>query len=31
MNQITFHKDGGEAVRHVYQIRASRKAPDLRL
>ena len=31
MNQITFHKDGGEAVRHVYQIRASRKAPDLTL
>ena len=31
MNQITFHKDGGEAVRHVYQIRASRKSPDLTL
>ena len=31
MNQITFHKDGGEAIRHVYQIRASRKAPDLTL
>jgi IS1 family transposase len=31
MNQITFHKDGGEVVRHVYQIRASRKAPDLTL
>lgn len=31
MNQITFHRDGGEAIRHVYQIRASRKTPDLTL
>lgn len=31
MHQIVFHKDGGEAIRHVYQIRASRKAPDLTL
>jgi hypothetical protein len=31
MNQIVFHKDGGEAIRHVYQIRASRKVPDLTL
>ena len=31
MTQIVFHKDGGEAIRHVYQIRASRKAPDLTL
>jgi hypothetical protein len=31
MTQITFHRDGGEALRHVYQIRASRKAPDLTL
>jgi len=31
MNQITFHKDGGEAIRHVYQIRDSRKVPDLTL
>ena len=31
MTQITFHRDGGEALRHVYQIRASRKAPDLKL
>ncbi len=29
MNQIVFHKDGGEAIRHVYQIRDSRKVPDL--
>ena len=31
MTQIVFHKDGGEAIRHVYQIRATRKAPDLTL
>jgi predicted phosphodiesterase len=31
MTQITFHRDGGEALRHVYQIRATRKAPDLTL
>lgn len=31
MTQITFHRDGGEALRHVYQIRASRKVPDLTL
>ena len=31
MHQIVFHKDGGEAIRHVYQIRASRKVPDLTL
>jgi predicted phosphodiesterase len=31
MTQITFHRDGGEALRHVYQIRAARKAPDLTL
>jgi hypothetical protein len=31
MNQIVFHKDGGEAIRHVYQIRDSRKVPDLTL
>jgi len=31
MTQIVFHKDGGEVIRHVYQIRASRKAPDLTL
>jgi predicted phosphodiesterase len=31
MTQITFHRDGGEALRHVYQIRASRKIPDLTL
>ena len=31
MTQITFHRDGGEALRHVYQIRASLKAPDLTL
>jgi hypothetical protein len=29
MHQIVFHKEGGEAMRHIYQIRASRKAPDL--
>ena len=29
MHQIVFHKDGGEAIRHIYQIRASRKVPDL--
>ena len=31
MTQITFHREGGEALRHVYQIRASRKVPDLTL
>ena len=31
MTQIVFHKDGGEAIRHVYQIRSPRKAPDLTL
>mgnify|MGYP003624864931 FL=1 len=31
MTQIVFHKDGGEAIRHVYQIRDSRKVPDLTL
>ena len=31
MTQITFHRDGGEALRHVYQIRTSRKVPDLTL
>ena len=31
MHQIVFHKDGGEAIRHIYQIRASRKVPDLTL
>ena len=31
MTQITFHRDGGEALRHVYQIRDSRKVPDLTL
>lgn len=31
MSQITFHRDGGEVLRHVYQIRSSRKAPDLTL
>jgi len=31
MTQIVFHKDGGEVIRHVYQIRATRKAPDLTL
>ena len=31
MNQIVFHKNGGEAIRHVYQIRDSRKVPDLTL
>lgn len=31
MTQIVFHKDGGEAIRHVYQIRDTRKVPDLTL
>jgi predicted phosphodiesterase len=31
MHQIVFHKEGGEAMRHIYQIRASRKSPDLTL
>ena len=31
MTQIVFRKDGGEAVRHVDQIRDSRKTPDLTL
>lgn len=31
MHQIVFDKEGGEALRHIYQIRNSRKAPDLTL
>jgi len=31
MNQIVFHKDGGEAIRHVYQLRDSVQTPDLTL
>ena len=31
MHQIVFHREGGEAIRHVYQIRDSAKAPDLTL
>ncbi len=31
MTQITFHRDGGEALRHIYKIRDSRKVPDLTL
>jgi len=31
MNQVVFHRDGGEVIRHVYQIRDSRKVPDLTL
>ena len=31
MTQITFHRDGGECLRHVYQIRDTRKVPDLTL
>ena len=31
MHQIVFHRDGGEAIRHVYQIRDSAKSPDLTL
>tara|TARA_R100000951_G_scaffold59306_2_gene49925 strand:- start:446 stop:1633 length:1188 start_codon:yes stop_codon:yes gene_type:complete len=31
MHQIVFHRDGGEAIRHVYQIRDSSKSPDLTL
>jgi len=31
MNQVVFHRDGGEVLRHVYQIRDSRKVPDLTL
>ena len=31
MNQVVFHRDGGEVLRHVYQIRDSRKIPDLTL
>jgi len=31
MTQITFHRDGGEALRHIYKIRNSRKVPDLTL
>ena len=31
MHQIVFHKEGGEAIRHVYQIRELRKVPDLTL
>jgi len=31
MTQIVFHRDGGEAIRHVYQLRDSVKTPDLTL
>ena len=31
MNQVVFHRDGGEVLRHVYQIRDTRKVPDLTL
>ena len=31
MTQVVFHRDGGEVIRHVYQIRDSRKVPDLTL
>ena len=31
MHQVVFHREGGEAIRHVYQIRDSRKFPDLTL
>jgi len=31
MNQVVFHRDGGEVIRHVYQIRDLRKVPDLTL
>lgn len=29
MHQIVFHREGGEAIRHVYQIRDDAKQPDL--
>jgi hypothetical protein len=31
MTQIVFHREGGEAIRHVYQLRDSVKTPDLTL
>jgi len=31
MHQIVFHREGGEALRHIYQLRSSRKAADLTL
>jgi hypothetical protein len=31
MTQIVFHREGGEAIRHVYQLRDSAKTPDLTL
>ena len=29
MHQIVFHREGGEAIRHVYQIRESVQSPDI--
>ena len=31
MHQIVFHKEGGEALRHIYQLRSSRKTTDITL
>jgi len=31
MHQVVFHREGGEAIRHVYQIRNSINQPDLTL
>jgi len=31
MHQIVFHREGGEALRHIYQLRSSRKVADLTL
>jgi len=31
MHQIVFHREGGEALRHIYQLRSSRKTADLTL
>ena len=31
MHQIVFHREGGEALRHIYQLRSSRKVTDLTL
>ena len=31
MTQIVFHREGGEAIRHVYQLRDFAKTPDLTL
>lgn len=31
MHQIVFHREGGEALRHIYQLRSSSKTADLTL